>query len=184
MTSIQRLILVDECLPQLLIRAYILPHLSVTEQPVLLRHYRDKFGLRSRWKDPDFVPELARDGRWAVLSCDLENRGSRLDSLRLACRRHGLTLICASTSLHDAGLEVYGPQFIVHWPNILEAAKGPKGGQYQIRFTSQKRSTAFEPMECPNGFQSDGRLCVPIHATPKHDGAPQALNKHGRKAKR
>jgi hypothetical protein len=182
-TSIQRHFLVDECLSPLLIPSYILPHLSVTEEPVLLRHYRDKFGPRSRWKDPDFIKELARDGRWAVLSGDLGKQGSRLDSLRIACRRHGVTLVCVSASIRDSGLDIYGPQFIVHWRSVMEVAAGPKGGQYQIRFTGhEKKYTAFEPLECPPGFKPEGRLCVPVKPTPVYSGAPVPLTKRGRKA--
>jgi len=152
------------------------------EQPVRLLHYREKFGPNSRWKDPEFVPELARDRRWVLLSGDLENQGTRLDALRLACRLHKLTLICASSSLRDCGLNAYGPHFTVHWDSILKAAHGPRGGQYHIRFTnSQKMRTSFEVLECPDGYYHCHGSCVPVDPAQKHDGEPQSLSRGARK---
>jgi hypothetical protein len=183
-TSIQRQFLVDECLPPKLISNYLHPHVAVTEHPVTFVHFKQKFGPYSKWVDPDFVPELARDQRWVVLSSDLE-KGSHLDALRLVCRQYKVTLILTSAKLKDASLEVYGPHFQTQWPNIMDAANGPRGGQYLIRFANrEKNRTEFQPLECPPGYKTNGVLCVPEDGRVAHNGEPVPLNKHGRPKRR
>lgn len=180
MTSIQRRFLIDECLAPTLIQSYLKPHVEVTEDAVEFTYFKDKFGPNSTWKDRDFVPELAKDGRWVILSSDLSKNGPRLDSMRIACRTHKQTLICLSSAIYQSKLEGYGPQFTMHWANIMQAAAGPRGGQYQIR--SHGQTTILVPIECPDGSRREGSFCVAD--TPIYDGEPQSLSrKHLRRSK-
>jgi hypothetical protein len=183
-TSIQHQLLVDECLAYDLNTVYLRPHIEVAGQAANLVHYKDRFGPNSRWKDHEFIPELARDRRWSVLSGDMGKQCPRLESMRLICRIHEVTLICISPVVRRSGLAFYGPQVLAHWEDIYRAMTGPRGAQYTIRMADRSMSrTAFAAIECPAGFELKGGLCLPIEARPIHDGEPESLSR-GRKKKK
>ncbi len=167
MTSIQHRILIDQCLSPALIDSYFQPHLDIAECGAEIVHYVRKFGQLGRWKDRDFVPELARDKRWLILSGDSGKQSTRYESLRLICRNCGVTLIWVSAAIRNRGLAFYGPQLIGHWDGIIAAADGPKGAQYTVRLHEATNklavaTTLFEVRECPHGYRVEKGACVPV----------------------
>ena len=158
MTSIRHLLLVDECLPPVLISAYLLSHIRLSGDGVDAIHIKDHLGGGK--KDPDWVPEIARDRRWCVLSTDRGSHSSRQDALPLICHEHKVTLIRLSQSLVSQGITVYGPQLLANWPALVEALKGPKGAQYLLRRHGSRSGIAsLKVTRAPNGFEIiDGEL--------------------------
>ena len=170
MTSIQRRLFVDQCLATSLIDSYFQPHLEISVCGAEVIHYVRKFGVAGRWKDRDFVQELARDRRWLILSGDSGKQSTRYDSLPLICKEYGVTLICVSPPIRAKGLEFYGPKILSHWNDMMAAADGPKGAQYIIRLHEQTNklqtfTTVLEVRDCPKGFQVEKGVCVPCNKT-------------------
>lgn len=155
MTSIQHRFFVDECLPPQLADTYLLPHVELSSLAAEVRHYVDKFGPNSKWKDKDFIPELARDKRWIVLTADKGAKSTYKESMRTLCRIHKVTLVWISSHLHKSGLEYFGPQIMSHWKSVLTAANGPRGSQSHIALKNHRDGarTVFETIECPDGWE-------------------------------
>ncbi len=158
MTSIRHLLLVDECLPPALITVYLQGHIGLSGDGVDAIHIRDRLG--SGKKDPAWVPEIARDRRWCILSTDRGSHSSRQDALPLVCYEYKVTLIRVSQSLIDRGITFYGPQILANWGSVVEALKGPKGAQYLLRRHGRKTDVAFlTATRAPSGFEIvDGAL--------------------------
>ena len=158
MTSIRHLLLVDECLPPVLISAYLRSHIGLSDDGVNAVHMKDHLGRGK--KDRDWVPEIARDRRWCVLSTDRGSHSSRQDALPLICHEYKVTLIRLSQSLISQGITVYGPQLLSNWSALVGALKGPKGAQYLLRCHGSRAGIAsLKATRVPNGFEIvDGEL--------------------------
>lgn len=70
MTSYRHCLFIDECLAQTLSDSYLEPHTNVVGVAVQIQHYVEKFGQNCKLKDHQFIPRLAKDRRWFVLSAD------------------------------------------------------------------------------------------------------------------
>jgi len=165
-TSYQHLFLIDECLPPDLIDKYLEQHLSVTEIKAQMVHFVDKYGRNGKWPDSRWVPDLARDPKWIVLTADSGKQSTKTACLRRLCRKHAVRLIWISSAIQDKGIAFYGPQFLTHFPKIIEFGSAPRGIQAQIRLYSENSTrTQLDLVECPNGFTyKDGLFlkCQPV----------------------
>ena len=163
MTSIRHRLLVDECLPPALIDNYLAPHIRITKDGVEPIHFFDRFGIGGGIKDPVWVPKIARDRRWLILSADRGKKGSLAESLPLVCEQFGVTLITMTNPIKEQGLAFYGPQILSHWRRFMAAAQGAKGAQYFIRRHSSKTATTlFVVHKCPEGFIAHSGECIPV----------------------
>ncbi len=182
MTSYQRRFLIDECLSPDLIKSYLKPHIEVRGDAVELFHWTKRFGEKKK-QDTLWVPELAKDRRWVVVSGDSGKRCPKLESMRRICREYRVTLVYAASAVRRASLAYYGPQFQTQWAAILEAVAGPTGGQYILRMASQDHSrTILEAMECPTGYRPDGAACRSIEPLAVvHTGEPVSLSRGQRR---
>lgn len=161
MTSIRHRILVDECLPPALITTYLKPHIALRNDGFEAVHFRDLFGGNGKWKDGDFIPKIARDRRWVVISEDAGKSGKRIDSLPLICQQYDVTLIRVSTALKGMGVEHYGPQLILHWEKICEiCSRESRGTQYVIRQHNKHRNLAMVTLvRCLKGHEVKNGVC-------------------------
>ncbi|HEX3998533.1 MAG TPA: hypothetical protein VHX65_08295 [Pirellulales bacterium] len=160
MTSIQCRLFIDECLPPELIDTYLRPHIALAGIAAETVHCVEKFGPNGKWKDPDIIPELARDRRWVVITADRGKNSSTFDGMRHLCRLHNVTLICISTAVNIRGLSFYGPQLLSHWDAMLCLSDGPRGQQYVLRMDAASKRTLFHATHCPSGYRLDKGRCV------------------------
>jgi len=151
-TSIRHRLLIDECLPPALISVYLSNHIRISRYGVDAIHIKEYLGEGK--KDPNWVPQIARDRRWFVLSMDKGKHGKKTDALPLICYEYKVTLILLSERLVQKRIEYYGPQILAHWHNIVKGARGPKGAQYLLHLASgHQEGTLFKPWKAPEGYQ-------------------------------
>ena len=164
MTRLSCRLFFDECLSPDIITNYIEPHLESLELTAEATHYHDKFGTKSKLKDPEFVPILARHPDWVLISQDRSQNGPRIHSLKLACRQHRVTLLCLSSGVMERGFPFQGAQILAHWDRIVDCVR-PRGGRYLIRLPdSGKSATIFQALECPAGYAIKNGVCLPDSA--------------------
>ncbi len=158
MTSIRHRLLIDECLPPTLISAYLHRHIGLSGDGVDAVHIKDYLG--SGKKDPNWVPQIARDRRWCILSEDRGSHSSRQDALPIICFEYEVTLIRLSHPVVTRGITFYGPQLLANWQSIMKALTGPKGAQYLLRRHGSRSDVSFLVVtRSPNGFKIvDGEL--------------------------
>lgn len=152
MTSLQHLFLIDECLPPLLKTVYLDPHLGLSATKAKVEHFVEKFGRNGRWTDPKWVPFIARDPKWVVISADFGSKSTKLECIRCLCRTHKVRLIWLTNAVKERSLEFYGPQILGHWQRVLQVAAGPCGTQSRFRMSSDGSRAQFDVVECPAGY--------------------------------
>jgi len=149
-TSIRHRLLIDECLPPTLISAYLHSHIGLSGDGVDAVHIC-KF-LGSGKKDQEWVPKIARDQRWCVLSKDKGSKSTRRDALPLICYEREVTLILISEPVIQKGITFYGPQLLANWPSLVAAMQGPKGAQYLLRLHRDHERTSIHVTRPPEGY--------------------------------
>lgn len=159
MTSIRHRLLIDECLPPKIISIYLSGHINLSGDGVAAVHIKDYLGDGK--KDPAWVPKIARDQRWCVLSKDKGANSTRLDALPIICAEHNVTLIRISEALKVRGLAFYGPQIISHWAELVAAMEGPKGAQYFLRLEANGIHTRFLATSAPDGYRIESGILMP-----------------------
>lgn len=159
MTSIRHRLLIDECLPPKLITAYLKSHIGLSGDGVDAVHI--KVYLGGGKKDPEWVPKIAKDRRWCVLSEDRGSHSARHDALPIVCFEYGVTLIRLSSPVVKKKITFYGPQILANWPSIMGALRGPKGAQYLLRqHNTRSTDTHLQAVRAPNGFTIEKGVLV------------------------
>jgi hypothetical protein len=139
-------------LPPKLNSLYLSNHIKLTGDGVSVDHLVEVLG--SGKKDRAWVPKIAKDQRWCVLSADRGSHSARQDALPIICAQHGVTLIRISGNLYSRNLKVYGPQLLANWQRLMAALKGPKGAQYLLRLHARIADAShIEATKAPNGFK-------------------------------
>jgi hypothetical protein len=95
---------------------------------------------RAGVKDIEWIPKIAKEGGWVVLSADRgkRNRVGELphEKLPFLCRTHRVTHVLLSGSLQSSKTFIKGQALVAVWREILTAATAPAG----TRFVLTKRS--------------------------------------------
>lgn len=164
MTSIRHRLLIDECLPRKLISSYLHNHINLSNDGVSAVHITEHLG--SGKKDSAWVPKIAGDRRWCVLSVDKGSHSQRRDALPIVCAEAEITLIRLSPSLVRRTLTFYGPQILANWPLLVQAMQGPKGAQYLLRLHASSHSantldrTILDATKIPSGCRLENGIVV------------------------
>ena len=135
MTSPPRF-LFDECLskPSMLeLQGLVAPQLE-------FKHITDIFVqgvLDSVW-----VPRIANDGRWIVITADRAKRGSRKGGkLPRLCLEYKLTHVLLSGSLHEKSTAIKRDAIRDKWSSILQLDRVPPGSRYKLLYRPVKGTT-------------------------------------------
>jgi hypothetical protein len=103
--------------------------------------------------DTVWIPQLAEEGDWIIVSCDKGKNSKKSESLPLICQATGVTHIILSTALgHRTSF------YRVHainscWPQILATADAPKGSGFTLSISTGKKgkiSFRFQEWQKPS----------------------------------
>lgn len=127
-------VIVDENLPPALARG--LSALFSGEHEII--HLRDRFGPSVR--DLEWIPELSREGGWAVISGDRGIRRKKAE--RDAFRASRLIGFFLSAGLNKAPLLKQAERILALWTSIETfAARSRPGSMYELPMTSTRIGT-------------------------------------------
>jgi len=122
-------LLIDECIGKPLAKAIASVLRFAPEKPQVM-HIIDLFG-DSGWKDEDWVPQMAEDASWIVVTADSgRGGGHRLPTL---CQEHEVSHVLISPSLHNAKQFFKARAIIAVWPRLVEAAAEKPGTRFKLR---------------------------------------------------
>lgn len=101
-------------------------------------HLRDRF--KADEDDLVWIPDLARDGPWAIISSDRFN-----DAERQAIHRAGHTAFVLDKQWNKHPFWSHAKQMVEWWPLIIEQAKLVRGGAFCVpwRVGSKRRFDAI-----------------------------------------
>lgn len=108
-------------------------------------------------KDTDWIPRIAAEGRWVVITSDGGKGSKKGEKLPDLCRAHSLTHVVLSSSLHQKSSREKIAVIAPLWPGIEALAFEPAGGRWQLRYRAAKGSNLLRlelrkiEMESPPG---------------------------------
>jgi hypothetical protein len=102
---------------------------SLEEKPVY-QHLKDIFEQGS--PDEVWLPQLAQDKNWVVITMDVGKDKAQRGHLPSLCLELGLTHILLSPGINRRNNAFRFELLCKLWPAIMKAAEGPRGLRYTI----------------------------------------------------
>ncbi len=89
--------------------------------------------------DSDWVPQIAKDGRWIVITADRARRGSRKGGkLPRLCLEFKLTHVLLSGTLHGSPTAVKRDALLEKWGSISRLDEETPGSRFKLRYRTTK----------------------------------------------
>lgn len=139
----------DACLPVAAFRL-LGSTLAMQADPPETRYLPDYLGSGAV-SDEEWVPQLAKEGGWIVLTADRGRRAPRLNILLPWYRVSGFFLVGASV---DASNFEKLRMFLSVWPDILHAAKTKPGERFKVLLRNGRPTLEHWPL--PQKFYLPG----------------------------
>ncbi|MBL8868066.1 MAG: hypothetical protein JNK93_21145 [Planctomycetia bacterium] len=91
-------------------------------------------------KDAEWVPRIAAEGRWVVITSDGGKGSKKGEKLPDLCLAHSLTHVILSSTLHKKNSREKVAVIAPLWSGIESLAFEPAGGRWQLRYRAAKGS--------------------------------------------
>jgi hypothetical protein len=89
--------------------------------------------------DNEWIPQLAQEGGWTVITADRARRGSQQGGkLPSLCDQFGITHVLISSTLHQRKSDEKVAALVLVWPEILQLSNDPAGTEAVLRYRSKK----------------------------------------------
>jgi hypothetical protein len=99
-------------------------------------HLRERFPANT--KDEVWLPELVRDGGWAIVSID---QFKKTTAERELVRKHGLTVFVLDRQWADKPFWEMSARFVEWWPTILSVAALTSKAAFRVPYKRQGQKT-------------------------------------------
>ncbi len=89
-------------------------------------------------RDGEWIPRLAAEGGWVVISSDGAKQSGKGDKLPDLCREYGIPHVVLSATLHAKSSRDKAAAITAMWAQIATVVDAPPGTRFQLRFRSKK----------------------------------------------
>lgn len=121
----------DECLSRPVVECDLVRSLSLYGSSAEVAHLLTKFG-GGGVKDPVWVPVLAQESGWIVITCDQGIKSKKSEKLPLICRSFGVTHVTLSRGLHKRNMFYKSLAISSLWGKLHALSDEPRGAGYRI----------------------------------------------------
>jgi PIN like domain len=135
-------ILFDECVSDVAMNE-IARVVSLSSAGCEFRHIKDY--LMQGIHDDVWVPEIAREKCWIVLSGDRgkqsktsKSKNFKGEKLRTVCKKYEVTLVELSQKIHHLPTREKIAAILNAWPALVEVTNAPLGSRHLLRFSGIK----------------------------------------------
>lgn len=90
--------------------------------------------------DSEWIPRIAAEGRWVVITADGGKQRSRGGKLPRICREQGVTHVIVSSKIHAMRTQEKLEILLKVWDQIERVAEAPPGTRFKLRFRPAKGS--------------------------------------------
>jgi hypothetical protein len=90
--------------------------------------------------DTDWIPQIAREGGWVVITSDGGKHSKKGDKLPELCREHGITHVVLSATLHAKKSHEKVAAIIEMWEQIEATVTAITGTRFQLQYKNTKRN--------------------------------------------
>lgn len=88
--------------------------------------------------DIDWVPRIAAEGGWVVITPDGGKHSPRGHKLPDLCRDYGVTHVILSPTLHNKKSAEKAGVIVSMWPKIERLVEEPPGSRFRLRYKETK----------------------------------------------
>ena len=133
--------LFDECLPQRVVEGQLAESLHLHAPDAVIAHLFSKFS--SGVKDTFWIPEIAKDPGWIVVSMDRGKHSRVEERLPLICEKFGVTYVVLSAGLEKRTVYFRAIAIQACWPGLIRAASSPPGTGFVLSMREVGESVSF-----------------------------------------
>jgi len=120
----------DECLSRVVIENDLVSSLKLYGSQAEIAHLLTKFPQGC--KDPVWIPALAHETGWIVITCDQGKNSKKSEKLPEICRAFGVTHVTLSRGLHKRNMFYKSLAIATLWGKLHALADEPRGGGYRL----------------------------------------------------
>jgi hypothetical protein len=125
----------DECLSKPIVECDLARSLKLYGSDAQVVHLLTKFSQGC--KDPEWIPALAHETGWVVITCDQGKNSKKSEKLPEICRAFGVTHVTISRGLHKRNMYYKSLAIMSLWGKLLALEDEPRGGGYRIAMTGE-----------------------------------------------
>ena len=125
----------DECLSKPVVEREITQSSRLYGSDADVAHLLSKF--ESQTPDRVWVPQLATEGGWIVISTDRGRHSKKSEKLPLICRAYGVSHVLLSGKLHSRNMYTKALAIEASWEGLFAAGAAPQGSGYLLHLTGQ-----------------------------------------------
>jgi hypothetical protein len=126
----------DECLSRPVVEGDLVRSLALYGSTVEVAHLLTKFGS-SGVKDIEWIPALARETGWIVITADQGRNSKKSEKLPLICRAFGVTHVMLSRALHRRNMFHKALAISTLWEKLHQLGDKPRGAGYRINMAGE-----------------------------------------------
>src|SRR5262245_11340539 len=97
-----------------------------------------QFGHISGEKDRNWIPRIAKQGRWIVITSDCGKQSPHKDRLPRLCAEQQVTHLLLSHTIHRRPMAEKQKILLQMWDEIAKLGSYPAGSRFQLRYVSVK----------------------------------------------
>jgi hypothetical protein len=98
------------------------------------------FGHISGEKDRNWIPRIAKQGRWVVITSDCGKQSPHKDRLPRICAENNVTHLLLTQSIHRLPMQEKQEILFQKWEEIVGLGDHPPGSRFYLRYVSVKGS--------------------------------------------
>ena len=85
-------------------------------------------------KDNEWIPAIASEGNWIVISSDRGRRANDGGKLPALCVQYKVTHVLLSAKLHAKSSQIKRAAFVLVWPQIVATHSAVPGSRFILRY--------------------------------------------------
>ena len=129
--------LIDECIgkPSMMALKALVP------DDLEFAHICDIFGQGAQ--DKDWIPQIAEEGRWVVITSDGGKKSNRGGKLPRLCEENGITHVVMSPSLHSKRADEKVAALVMVWDRLMTLGNEVPGTRFKLQYRASKGTNAL-----------------------------------------
>ena len=148
--------LFDECVSRPVVETQIAESLLLYGAEASVAHFLGKYSRGV--KDRVWIPEIAEEGGWIVVSMDRGQHSRKSERLPIICRAFRVTHVTLSAGLEKRTMHYRATAVAACWPELIAAASHPPGTGFNLSmrpirdgfaFRLIKKTDALAPEDAP-----------------------------------
>jgi hypothetical protein len=134
--------LFDECISWRVVEGQLAQSLELYAPHATVAHFAKKFPCGT--KDRVWVPQIANEGGWIVVSMDRGTHSKVEERLPLICRAFQVTHVLLSPGLEKRNMYYRALAIETRWPELVNAAAYPHGTGFALSMRETKSGVMFQ----------------------------------------